>query len=86
MEPWGGSLTLTFFFLQRCVLLNPLFGKVRGQAVEDFISEAQDRSKNAVSKSLLAAFGAWQEQLFEDETLYESRRIMPLVSTNVHNS
>ena len=33
-----------------------------------------------MTKSLQAAFGAWCEQLREDETLYESRKIMMLVS------
>ena len=55
-------------------------GQVRGQCVEEYISEAQDRSKNAMSKSLQAAFGAWCEQLREDQTLFESRKIMMLVS------
>ena len=52
--------------------------KVRGQAVEDFITSAQDRSKNAQEKSLQAAFAAWLESLRADQVLFESQKIMTL--------
>eukprot|EP00434_Breviolum_minutum_P009292 symbB.v1.2.008188.t2/scaffold450.1/size202773/7 len=44
--------------------------------VENFITSAQDRSKNAHVKSMQAAFAAWVEQLRSDEVQFESQQIM----------
>ena len=46
--------------------------------MEQFINEAQDRQRSAVSKSLQAAFMAWQEQLQTDQIQYEQVQILSL--------
>ena len=56
-----------------------MFGQVRGITMETFISESQDRQRNALSKSVQAAFNAWQEQLGSDQILFEQAQIMSLV-------
>ena len=55
--------------------------QVRGSSIEEFVSQAQDKQKNAYSKSMEAAFQSWVEQLRADEVTYESQRIMCLVWT-----
>jgi len=50
--------------------------QIRGQEVEDFIVAAQDRSKNAHSKSMLAAYNSWIESLRSDQAQFESQRIL----------
>lgn len=52
--------------------------EVRGATMEQFINEAQDRQRSAVSKSLQAAFMAWQEQLQTDQIQYEQVQILSL--------
>jgi hypothetical protein len=52
--------------------------QIKGQTVEDFICEAQDRSRNARSKSELAAFNSWKEQLLCDQAQFEAERLMIL--------
>lgn len=55
--------------------------QIRGQEVEDFIVAAQDRSKNAHSKSMMAAYNAWTESLRSDQAQFESQRILSLGCT-----
>ena len=55
--------------------------QMRGECVENFITSAQDRSKNAHVKSMQAAFAAWVEQLRSDEVQFESQQIMWLAWT-----
>ncbi|CAL1131960.1 unnamed protein product [Cladocopium goreaui] len=50
--------------------------EVRGQTVESFISQSQDRQRNAMQKSVQAAFRAWQEQLASDQVIFEQQQIM----------
>lgn len=52
--------------------------KIRGQSVETFIMESQDRTKNALQKSLEAAFGAWAEQLASDQIRFEQNKLLTL--------
>lgn len=56
----------------------PKLSKVRGKSLEEFVAQSQDRSRNALQKSLEAAFSAWLEQLRTDQTQFESERILPL--------
>ena len=46
--------------------------------MEDFICEAQDRTRNARSKSEVAAFTMWKEQLLCDQAKFEAERLMTL--------
>ena len=57
------------------MLLNPL-GMYPSRIL--FICEAQDRSRNARSKSELAAFNSWKEQLLCDQAQFEDERLMIL--------
>lgn len=50
--------------------------QVKGQEVENFIVAAQDRSKNAHNKSMMAAFHAWNESLCSDQAQFENQRIL----------
>ena len=50
--------------------------EVRGTTLDNFISEAQDRQKNALSKSVQAAFLSWQEQLQNDQIQFEQASIL----------
>ena len=52
--------------------------QVQGQSVEDYMVQAQDRTKNAKAKSELAAFNMWKEQLQHDQCQFEAARIMSL--------
>lgn len=49
--------------------------QVNGKSVDDFISQAQDRTKNAQQKSVAAAFNVWREMLQSDQITFESERI-----------
>ena len=56
--------------------------QVKGQTIQDFISEAQDKSRNALAKSNQAAFRAFAEQLKSDQALFEQEAIMILGHIN----
>ncbi|CAK9106940.1 unnamed protein product [Durusdinium trenchii] len=43
------------------------FSRVRGQTVEAFIASSQDKTKNALNRSMEAAFNAFMQQLSEDQ-------------------
>ena len=49
--------------------------KIRGETVDDFISQAQDRTRNAHAKSVAAAWCVWKELLQQDQITFESERI-----------
>ena len=49
--------------------------QIRGECVDDFICQAQDRTKNAHAKSVAAAFNVWREMLQSDQITFESDRI-----------
>ena len=50
--------------------------KIRGETVETFIAEAQDKSRNALMKSLEAGFNAFCEQLSNDEMQFEQAQLL----------
>ncbi|CAL1142471.1 unnamed protein product [Cladocopium goreaui] len=50
--------------------------EVRGETVDNFIAEAQDRTRNALASSLTAAFKAWNEQLRSDQVAFQSEKIL----------
>ena len=47
--------------------------------MESFVEKHQDRSRNALTKSLEAAFASWTEQLKADEAQFVADKIMSLV-------
>ena len=49
--------------------------EVRGEVVDDFIADSQDRQKNAVSRALAAAYNVWRESLQSDQIKFESEKI-----------
>ena len=69
-----------FVFVMFCSLFPSL--QVKGQAVDDFIVESQDRSKNAHLKSMQAAYASWEENLRADQVTFESQKIMTLSCTS----
>ena len=52
--------------------------QIRGHTVEEYISSARDRSKNARERSILAGFEAWKEHLRADQISFDSQRILTL--------
>ena len=65
---WGGCIWC------ESVPLLPL--KIRGETVETFIAEAQDKSRNALMKSLEAGFNAFCEQLSNDEMQFDQAQLL----------
>ena len=59
--------------------------QLRGQTVESFVAEAQDKTRSALAKSLEAAYLAWEEQVRGDEIKFdaESLRSLPQLSTEM---
>lgn len=55
-----------------------LFMQAQGKAIHEFVATHQDRSKNALLKSLDAAYLAWTEELRADQTQFVSDQILPL--------
>ena len=51
---------------------------MRGESLETFVSEAQDKSRNALTKSKEAAFLAFCEQLQSDQLQYEQHMLVRL--------
>ena len=49
--------------------------QIRGESVDEFICQAQDRTRNAHSKSLAAAWNVCKELLQADQVAFESDRI-----------
>ena len=56
----------------------PLPLQLRGECLEQFVTAAQDATKNAQSRSYQAAFNCWHEQLKADQTNFESELILTL--------
>ena len=52
------------------------FAQAQGRAVEEYVQEHQDRSRNALHKSLLAAFSSWQEDLKADEAQFMAEKLV----------
>lgn len=52
--------------------------QVKGATVDTFIAEAQDRTRNALNNSMLAAFAAFSEQFKADQIGFEAEQILHL--------
>ncbi|CAL1153018.1 unnamed protein product [Cladocopium goreaui] len=52
--------------------------EIRGEHIDQYVSEHQDRARDAHAKSLQAAFAAWQEDLAADQSKFEADRILTL--------
>ena len=52
--------------------------QAQGKMVNSYVAEHQDRSKNAMMKSMEAAFLAWSEDLRSDQTQFTSDLILLL--------
>lgn len=52
--------------------------QIKGTTVEQFIADAQDRTKNALNNSMQAAYRHWEEQLRSDEISFQSEKILQL--------
>ena len=52
--------------------------QIKGHCVENFICEAQDKTRNAKNRSETAAFNLWKEQLLGDQAQFEAEKIMML--------
>ena len=50
--------------------------QIRGEHLDTFIAQNQDKSRNAHEKSLQAAFAAWAEDLKADQTKWEAEQIL----------
>lgn len=59
-----------------CYVLLFVCFQVKGETLEQFMEDAQDRSRNAREKSLQAGFEAWKEQLRADQMSFQSNQIM----------
>lgn len=55
------------------------FFQAHGRALDTFVEEHQDRSKNALQKSLEAAYNSWVEELKADQAQFVADRILTLV-------
>ena len=53
--------------------------QAHGKSLSDFVERHQDSSKNALRKSLEAAFAAWCEELRADQAQYCADKVMILV-------
>ncbi|CAK9068600.1 Uncharacterized protein SCF082_LOCUS34511, partial [Durusdinium trenchii] len=49
--------------------------KARGETINEYVETHQDRTKNALAKSVEAAFQAWCEELRADESQFMAERI-----------
>lgn len=52
--------------------------QVRGHTLEDFVSRAQDKQKNALAKSHEASFNAFCDQLQADQLAFEQEQLLSL--------
>ena len=46
--------------------------------MDSFVSEHQDRSRNALQKSMEAAFAAFTEELKADQSQFQAEQLLPL--------
>ncbi|CAK9042286.1 Uncharacterized protein SCF082_LOCUS24342 [Durusdinium trenchii] len=61
--------------MQQAVAIEQRLERIRGESVDTFICEAQDRARNAHSKSVAAAWNVWSELLQQDQITFEAERI-----------
>lgn len=54
------------------------FSKAQGQAVQDYLTNHQDRSRNALTKSMRAAFSSWCEDLKADQAQFVQEKLLSL--------
>ena len=52
--------------------------QARGKSMEDFVERHQDKSKNALQKSMEAAFNSWVEELKADQAQFQADKILTL--------
>lgn len=50
--------------------------QAQGKTMEQYVAEHQDRSRNALNKSLEAAFLSWQEDLRADQAQYMNDKMV----------
>lgn len=55
--------------------------QVKGESIEQFIQESQDKTRNAKAKSEQAAFLVWTEQLKSDQGMFAAVKISSLGHT-----
>lgn len=56
----------------------PVPTQAAGKSMDNFVAEHQDRSRNALQKSMEAAYGAFLEELRADQAQFQSELILPL--------
>ena len=56
----------------------PVPTQAAGKSMDNFVAEHQDRSRNALQKSMEAAYGAFLEELRADQVQFQSELILPL--------
>ena len=52
--------------------------EAQDRAVEEYVQEHQDRSRNALQKSVEAAFHSWAEDLKADQAQFMAEKLLPL--------
>ena len=52
--------------------------QIKGETLETFVAQAQSTTKNAVEKSLEAAYQAWEQQLLSDQAVFQNEVILCL--------
>ena len=50
--------------------------QAQGQAVHEYMASHQDRSRNALAKSVQAAFNSWCEDLKADQAQFVSEKLL----------
>ena len=55
-----------------------MHAQAQGKTMESYVAEHQDRSRNALLKSLDAAFKSWCEDLRADESQFLAEKILYL--------
>ena len=53
-----------------------ILDQAQGQAVHDYVATHQDRSRNALAKSVQAAFNSWCEDLKADQAQFVSEKLL----------
>ena len=53
-----------------------ILDQAQGQAVHDYMATHQDRSRNALAKSVQAAFNSWCEDLKADQAQFVSEKLL----------
>ena len=77
---WCLVFSIALFLLLSFISLSWLFyfPEAQGKTMETFMAEHQDRSRNALQRSVEAAFLAWHEELKADQAQFCNERILNL--------